>query len=233
MELPYFYIPDLSLQNITLDEATSRHIIQVLRMEKKDELNLTNGKGERCTVSITDDHRKHCSVTVLDRLLVPLTAPKVCIAISLLKNASRFEWFLEKATEVGVREIIPLICERTNKNKIRTDRFQNIMISALVQSQQSWLPVLQQPLPFAEALKMDYDEKLIAHCLPTNRKRITHAIKDKIIFIGPEGDFTEKEIALAIDTNCEAVTLGHTRLRTETAGIVAAALLTVNEFDRL
>lgn len=235
MDLPYFYIADITQPCITLDEATSKHIVQVLRRKKNDQLILTNGKGDSCTVVISDDHRKHCTVAVLSKNTKHQFKPKICIAISLLKNTSRFEWFLEKATELGVQEIMPLICERTNKDKYRTDRFQNILISAMLQSKQSWLPVLHQPTSFEDALEMDFGEKMIAHCLPAHKPGLKNLSMndsgDQIILIGPEGDFTEKEIELALIKKFRPVSLGNTRLRTETAGIAAAAILTATVFD--
>src|SRR5687767_6130658 len=117
MQLPIFYLPDINSDKITLDEDTSKHIVQVLRMEKGEELQLTDGKGKIATAVIEDDHRKKCEVKVLSVHMQPALHPEITIAISLVKNTSRFEWFLEKATEIGVTRIIPLICERTEKQK--------------------------------------------------------------------------------------------------------------------
>ena len=119
MALPFFYIIDYNStqKEIVLDEDTSRHVVQVLRMKEGEKLNLTDGKGSLITAEIADAHKKHCSVKVIDSLLITHHSRKVTIAISLLKNTSRFEWFLEKATEIGVSEIIPLVCERTEKQK--------------------------------------------------------------------------------------------------------------------
>ena len=144
------------------------------------------------------------------------------------KNVSRFEWFLEKATEIGVGEIIPLICERTEKEKFRQDRLQQILISAMLQSQQCHMPLLQEPLAFNKAVNLNFEQKFIAHCtdekkapLSTQSKRSTSSL----ILIGPEGDFTNIEIELALNKKFVPVSLGENRLRTETAGIVAATLL--------
>jgi len=155
MALPFFYISDYdsSKKEIGLDEDTSRHIIQVLRMKKGELLNLTDGRGNIFTTSIIDDHKKHCIVNVQDTRYKAQETRKVSIAISLLKNANRFEWFLEKATEIGVKEIIPLICERTEKEKFRDDRLQSILVSAMLQSQQCWLPVLHKPIAFKLLLR--------------------------------------------------------------------------------
>jgi 16S rRNA (uracil1498-N3)-methyltransferase len=160
---------------------------------------------------------------------MPQSRKRVTIAISLIKNNSRFEWFLEKAAELGVSKIIPLICERTEKQHFRVDRMQQILTSAMLQSQQAWLTDLNPPTHFAAALGMiDGSVKMIAHCIQENKKELTahvlHA-SDPAILIGPEGDFTKNEIEQAIAQQFIPVSLGDNRLRTETAGIVAATLM--------
>ena len=155
---------------------------------------------------------------------------KTTIAVSLLKNASRFEWFLEKATEVGVTEIIPLICSRTEHTRFRFERMQQILISAMLQSQQSWLPVLHEPIKL-QALFEEHlaTQKFIAHCEEDNKTPI-HSIslsESVLMLIGPEGDFTPEEIRLAIHHAYQPVSLGNTRLRTETAAIVASTFLSI------
>src|SRR6188768_1957892 len=150
MTLPFFYINEYNTaqKEIVLDEDTSRHVVQVLRMKEGEKLNLTDGKGSLIIAEVIDAHKKHCSVKIIDTRFTTHDSRKVAIAISLLKNTSRFEWFLEKATEIGVSEIIPLICERTEKQKFRFDRMKGICISAMLQSQQTWLPVLHEPKQF-------------------------------------------------------------------------------------
>jgi 16S rRNA (uracil1498-N3)-methyltransferase len=156
---------------------------------------------------------------------------KISIAISLLKNTNRFEWFLEKATEIGISEIIPLICERTEKERFRYDRMQGICISAMLQSQQTWLPVLQEPGKFESFVTQQFENcsKYIAHCMDEESKTQLHRqiskSSDQLICIGPEGDFTKTEIELALQHHFIPVSLGETRLRTETAAVVAATLL--------
>jgi 16S rRNA (uracil1498-N3)-methyltransferase len=232
MVLPFFYVGHLEGNQIVLDEDTSKHIVQVLRMEKGEKVLLTDGKGKKAETEITDDHRKRCVVSVMAVQQEKEKKHKVAIAISLIKNVSRFEWFLEKATEIGVNEIIPLICDRTEKEKFRHDRMQNILISAMLQSQQCWLPVLHEPVAFEKLIHSGhYSQKFIAHCLPEQKQSLPHynpILKDSssLVLIGPEGDFTESEIRSALASKFVPVTLGHTRLRTETAGLVAAVLLT-------
>ena len=232
MNLPFFYNKEIVevTKEIVLDEDTSKHIVQVLRMQNGEQLQLTDGKGNLFTCEITDNNRKRCAVAILTTHHSPLTAHGVSIAISLLKNNTRFEWFLEKATEIGVSAIIPLICERTEKTAFKFERMKSILVSAMLQSQQCWLPVMHAPVKFNELVKSAiHQQKFIAHCIDDAKRNLAdlnnESLSSKIILIGPEGDFTPAEIELALQNHYSAVTLGETRLRTETAGIVAATLL--------
>ncbi len=264
MALPFFYIPsyDPTQTELVLDEDNSRHIVQVLRMKPGDQLQLTDGRGNLLTTAILDDHRKKCRVQIQTATWQSPREKKVAIGISLLKNASRFEWFLEKATEIGVTEIIPLLCERTERQFFRQERLQNILVSALLQSQQVWLPVMPVPVSVEQLIETAArDQLFIAHCLEDQKISLAAAVRSdavrstasalsapqagpasafqadpagaiapspsQLILIGPEGDFSPKEIEWAIQHNFLPVTLGETRLRTETAGIVAATLLCV------
>ena len=234
MALPFFYINNYiaGQKLITLDEDTSRHVVQVLRMKAGEQLNLTDGNGNLLSCSISDANKKHTVVEIKGTRYKAQVTRKVSVAISLIKNTNRFEWFLEKATEIGVSEIIPLICERTEKEKFRYDRMLGICISAMLQSQQCWLPVLREPTAFKDALEIPADKKFIAHCEERNKQELsnqqTGTSAHQLICIGPEGDFTSKEIELAMQHQLVPVSLGKTRLRTETAGVVAAALLALS-----
>lgn len=232
MNLPFFFVDDLNNPNIVLNEDTSKHMINVLRMQKGEEVLLTDGKGKKAKASIADDNRKKCVVEISSIKTEEERKSKIVIGISLIKNSSRLEWFLEKATEIGVTEIIPLICTRTEKEKFRHDRMQNILISAMLQSQQCWLPVLHQATEFEKAIELSFEQKFIAHCEESNKQSLSsqpfNNSTSQLIFIGPEGDFTHEEIETALKNNFTPVSLGNTRLRTETAGIVAATLLCVH-----
>ncbi len=233
MTIPFFYIAqyDPSQKQIVLDEDTSRHIIQVLRMKTGEQLNLTDGKGNLLACEIVEEHKKHCTARVLETRNQERETRNISIAISLLKNSNRFEWFLEKATEIGVSEIIPLICGRTEKEKFRHDRMNAICISAMLQSQQCWLPVLHEPVQFENLITGQFDNaaKFIAHCMDSDKQKLYNyqisKSSDFFIAIGPEGDFTRQEIEWALQNDFIPVSLGETRLRTETAGVVAATLL--------
>jgi 16S rRNA (uracil1498-N3)-methyltransferase len=230
MNLPFFFVEDLNDKKILLGEDTSKHIINVLRMQKGDEILLTEGQGKKAKATIVDDNRKKCIVEISSIETEGEKKSKAIIGISLIKNSSRFEWFLEKATEIGVSEIIPLICTRTEKEKFRYDRMQAILISAMLQSQQCWLPVLHEPMEFEKAIEFSAGQKFIAHCEESNKQSFLAQplnTASQLILIGPEGDFTHEEIEMALENNFTPVSLGNTRLRTETAGIVAAALLRI------
>ena len=251
MTLPFFYIGnyDPASPEITLDEDNSRHVVQVLRMAKGEALLLTDGKGHLLTAAIVDDHKKKCRVAISATETHPPRTNATTIAISPLKNSSRFEWFLEKATEIGVASIIPLLCERTERSSIRPERLQNILVSAMLQSQQTWLPDLPEPMPFSELIRQaGQPHRFIAHCLEApratdtlaavvreqpsitasqNSPAATSSAEASLILIGPEGDFSPKEVETALAASYKPVSLGANRLRTETAGIVAATLLCI------
>jgi len=230
VSIPFFYIKEISSEKeIELDEENSKYIVQVLRMKKGEELRLTNGKGVLLHCNITNDHKKHCTVIANSSSYAP-AHPKKSIAISLLKNTSRFEWFLEKATEIGVSDIFPLICKRTEKQKFRHDRMEQICISAMLQSQQCWLPVFHEVVSFENFLQHDFlgTNKMIAHCVESSDKGTPMELgisTSQLILIGPEGDFTHEEIETAKSKGYHPVSLGTNRLRSETAGIVAATLM--------
>ncbi len=233
MPLPFFYIETIqqNISSLILNEETSKHIVQVLRMQNGEQLQLTDGIGNLFTVEIIDNHKKKCSVGIIKTISNPPSTTNVSIAISLIKNNGRFEWFLEKATEIGVSAIIPLICERTEKQHFRLERMKGILISAMLQSQQTWLPTLHDPVKFEKYISLQKEntaQKFIAHCEEGNEKVQLSTIQQSrhsTVLIGPEGDFTKQEIITALENNFTPVALGNTRLRTETAGIVAATLL--------
>jgi 16S rRNA (uracil1498-N3)-methyltransferase len=247
MAAPFFYIPSWSpdREEIVLNEDNSRHVIQVLRMRPGEALRLTDGKGALLDGVILDDHKKKCRVSIKAGTTEPPRTNLVTIAISPVKNTARFEWFLEKATEIGVSTIIPLLCERTERQSIRTDRLRNILISAMLQSQQAWLPTLAEPTPLFDLLtQTPTGPAYIAHLLeaPRATDSLSSLTREQlppiagpqaagpgsIILIGPEGDFSPKEVETALAAKLIPVSLGHNRLRTETAGLVAATLLCIH-----
>jgi 16S rRNA (uracil1498-N3)-methyltransferase len=232
MALPYFFLHEpVTGDSIHLDEANSRHVVSVLRMEPGELMHLTDGKGSLLTARTLDAHKKKCLVSIIERQFLERGKANVSIGISLLKNVSRMEWFLEKATEIGVTGILPMICQRTEKQHFRFERMQQILISAMLQSEQVWLPVLEEPTAFDILVSSaQQSHKWIAHCLETERRSLRAegpATGEQLLMIGPEGDFTPSEIELAINRGFVPVVLGETRLRTETAGMVGASLLCI------
>jgi 16S rRNA (uracil1498-N3)-methyltransferase len=228
--LPYFFEPGIEAlsTHFELSELTSKHCIQVLRMGAGESLHLTDGTGNLYTASIVEPDKKKTVVKIDAVVHTPYPQKKVCIAIGLLKNTGRFEWFLEKATEMGVTKIVPLICERSERSNLKQERMQGVLVAALIQSKQTWLPVLTEPLTVATFIKEHpASQQLIAHCEEGTKTELKDAPtnNDTNILIGPEGDFTASEIETALSANYNPVSLGSTRLRTETAGMVAAALL--------
>ncbi|WP_143304730.1 RsmE family RNA methyltransferase [Chitinophaga vietnamensis] len=233
MDLSVFFAGDIAVDasSYTMNEDTSKYCIQVLRHEAGDTVLLADGRGRRFTAIIADDNRKKCVVNISAITLMPPPTPVLRIAIAFTKNASRIEWFLEKATEIGIQSIIPLVSQRTEKEKVKAERLQNILVSAMLQSKQYYLPVLQEPQAFEQVVKQSKDaQRFIAHCLPEQQQSLQLLMepgKDTIVLIGPEGDFTPEEVKLALGAGFEPVSLGANRLRTETAGMVAVVMMNI------
>ncbi|GAC1379606.1 MAG: 16S rRNA (uracil(1498)-N(3))-methyltransferase [Ginsengibacter sp.] len=231
MQLPYFYTQEaITTSQGVLNEETSKHVSQVLRMQRSDQLQLTDGRGTLQTASIIEPHKKHTSVKIIESSILPGYKNKIIIGISPLKMISRFEWFLEKATELGVTEIIPLKCERTERQQFRHERMQHILVAGMIQSRQVWLPKFSEIKRFDQVvLKNTSTNKFIAHCVDEPKQTLVECLQkaqgDRIILIGPEGDFSAKEIDLAQSNKFIGVSLGVTRLRTETAGMTACVLM--------
>ncbi len=232
MSVPYFYEPLVApgLTHFTLSEESSKHAIQVLRLQEGDRLDITNGKGDLLEATIQSVDKKNTVVKVQQQKSITAPAQKIILGISVLKNATRLEWLFEKATEMGVTQIVPLICHRTIHERFKMERMQGILQSAMIQSQQVWLPQLSVPQSFHHFLQnTQTTQKLIAHCEESDKvniKNITPS-SDLALLIGPEGDFTPDEIQAAILAQYIPIHLGPTRLRTETAGIFALSVLKI------
>jgi len=231
MDLPIFFLDSYTGGDIlTLNEDTSKHIVQVLRMKPAEKLQLTDGAGNLLTAEIVDNHTKKCTVRLVEKLFIAKKSAEISVGMALLKNAGRYEWFLEKVTEIGVTDVIPLLTSRTEKQHFRFERMRQILISAMLQSKQVWLPLLHEPTLFSNIITgSSYKVKLIAHCEEEQKADVNDYKKlgSVQILIGPEGDFSHNEIVSALEKDYIPVTLGSTRLRTETAGIVAATILCI------
>lgn len=222
-----FYNPDINdtTDSFSFDKEESRHIIKVLRKKDSDILHVTNGKGLLFETQITLASDNKCIVKVISIKKSPEPEFHLHLAVAPTKMNDRFEWFLEKATEIGIQEITPVFCERSERKVINLERFEKIILAAAKQSNASYLPKLNEAIPFKEFIKQQNKGlQLIAHCEETEKKTLKEVLKpneDVTILIGPEGDFSEKEIIMALENNFKPVTLGNTRLRTETAAVVA------------
>jgi 16S rRNA (uracil1498-N3)-methyltransferase len=232
MPVPYFYEPSLTIgvNQFTLSPETSKHCVQVLRMQEGVNIDITNGVGDIFNATIQSAHKANSLVTIQRHQSIAATNQKITLGISLLKNAVRLEWLFEKATEMGIYQIVPIICERTIHERFKMDRMQNILQSAMIQSQQAWLPLLCEPIEFDAFIhKHKASVNLIAHCEHSEKKNIKEILAPDAVnlLIGPEGDFSSSEIATAISNNYTPIQLGPTRLRTETAGIFALSVLKI------
>lgn len=230
MSVPYFYEPLIAtgMTQFTLSETSSKHCVQVLRMDVGEQIDITNGQGGLFHATIQVAHKKNAVVTITASTQTDRPKQKLQLGISLLKNAVRLEWLFEKATEIGVTCITPLVCERTIHERFKTERMQQIIQSAMIQSQQTWLPVLSETMPLLQFItKGSAAQKLIAHCEPLHKTSIQsiEPSDDLLLLIGPEGDFAPSEIEAAIAKDFMPIDLGPTRLRTETAGIFALSCL--------
>lgn len=224
-----FYHPEAdSIQQLLLfDKDESRHIIKVLRKNAGDILLLTNGRGYFFTSEIVSANHNKCGVKLLSKELQPSLPYFLHMVVAPTKLNDRFEWFLEKATEIGVSEITPVICEHSERTKIKPERYNKIVLSAMKQSLKAYLPKINPVISFSSFINSQSiitDLKCIAHCEEGIKKNLKEVLVPKTsytILIGPEGDFSTEEIEQAKQQSFLPITLGNSRLRTETAAIVA------------
>ena len=232
-----FYIPKLTetSTDITFDKIESRHIIKVLRKKEGDILYITNGKNLVFTGKIISANEKKCQIEILKIKHEKKNRDYTLqIAIAPTKSNDRFEWFLEKATEIGVDSIYPIISKHSERKIIKVDRMKKVVLSAMKQSLQYQLPMLHNAISFKDIITQEFEgQKFIAHCEKTDKNNLKSLVQPNsnvCILIGPEGDFSTDEIRLALQNGFIPVSLGTTRLRTETAGIVAThTVALVNE----
>jgi 16S rRNA (uracil1498-N3)-methyltransferase len=227
-----FYTPDITTNFYTLSEDESKHCTRVLRLQQGDTVYLVDGIGGLHTAIIQDANPKKCQLQIIDKQIEYGKLPFVShIAVAPTKNLDRMEWFVEKAVEVGVSEITFLLCEHSERRQLRLDRLEKIAVSAMKQSQKGYLPLLNDLTPFHRFIQKSVPEQtFIAHLEDDATKGIREYFKfshPHCIMIGPEGDFSKTEIAAAYSIGIRPVTLGQSRLRTETAALVACHSLQV------
>ncbi len=231
-----FYNPNINetTESFSFDKEESKHIIKVLRKKDTDILFVTNGLGYLFETEITLASDNKCTVKIIAVEKNDASKYHLHLAVAPTKMNDRYEWFLEKATEIGVHEITPIICDRSERKVINEERFEKIILTAMKQANILFLPKLNPSKTFKEFIQTKNDGMLlIAHCEETDKKSLKSVLKSNTnvtLLIGPEGDFSEKEIAIALENKFVPVSLGNTRLRTETAAIVAChSVIFVNE----
>ncbi len=220
-----FYAPDIDSDHYRFGREESRHLAKVLRLHSGDELHVTNGKGLMMKARLVDDNPKAAVIEIIEKQQVPAPRVNIQMAVAPTKNIDRYEWFLEKATEIGVSVITPILCAHSERKVIRTDRLEKVITSAMKQSLKAHHPELHDLVKFKDFLEsVDAEKKYIAHLdleQPTQLKEVYNKAQDVVILIGPEGDFSPEEVKLAEEFGFEKVALGMSRLRTETAALVA------------
>lgn len=225
-----FYTPDIEkCDTYVLNEIESKHAIKVLRLKEGDLITLINGKGMFFEARITEALPKKCQVLILNTITEKVSKPHLHIAIAPTKNNDRLEWFVEKCTEIGIGEITPIICHHSERKNLREDRLVKTAVAAMKQSLKATLPKVNPLISFKELMDIPFEgKKYIAHCYGEEQIHLknTYNQGDKaLVLIGPEGDFSKEEIDWAIKHNFEPITFGESRLRTETAGVVACNII--------
>jgi len=225
-----FYQPEILNGNLYLTPEESRHAVKVLRHQSGDQLNLTDGLGTFYKVEIVEANQKKCSFAIVEEKKSKPFPIYRHIAIAPTKNIDRFEWFIEKATEFGVDRITPILCQNSERRIIKLERIRKKAISAMKQSMKAYVPIIDELCPFKDCISMASDHKFIAHVDFSNPIQLKDRLQktgSHLILIGPEGDFADKEVKMALDVGFSKVGLGESRLRTETAGIAAVHLLNI------
>ena len=225
-----FYSPDIKDKHYTLSKEESKHCLMVLRKKKGDALFLVDGKGGYFEAIIVDDNPKSCQLEIISKNKEYGKNPvKIHLAVAPTKNIDRYEWFLEKSTEIGITEITPIICQNSERRVLKEDRMHKILVSAMKQSHRSYLPQLNPIISLHNFLKNQaHTNGFIAHCQADKKSHLIDLIvknQNITLLIGPEGDFTSNEISQALDEGYTAVSLGKSRLRTETAAIVGCHII--------
>jgi 16S rRNA (uracil1498-N3)-methyltransferase len=221
----YFYAPDIA-ESPVLPEDESRHCARVLRLKNGDRITITDGRGFLCEAALEAVNPKQCKVEIIRRIIPGKTfEAHIHIAVAPTKNIDRMEWLVEKATEIGISEITFLKCEHSERKDINMLRINKIAVSAMKQSQKAILPDIKEMVDFKKFINQPFGGmKMIAHCENTERKPMTSVYthnSDALVLIGPEGDFSKEEISQSINVGFIPVSLGNSRLRTETAALVA------------
>lgn len=222
MHLFYDSTIDSTAKTHVLNEEESKHACRVMRLTEGDEIAILNGKGIEFFATIIEAHSKHCKIEIISKTEEPTSMNEIHIAIAPTKIIDRMEWFLEKATEIGITEITPLLCSNSERKQIKEERLEKILVAAMKQSKRLFLPKLN-PLTDFNSFLQKYPKGLLAHCYEAEKQAISDVLEgtDCPILIGPEGDFSLPEVEKALKSGYTTISLGKNRLRTETAGLYA------------
>lgn len=231
-----YYEPNIGFPVTVLSESESNHCVKVMRQVTGDKILVTNGLGKIYKAEISVSHHKHCEVEILEEFAeMPRRNYKLHMAVAPTKSFDRYEWMLEKLVEIGVDEITPILCEKSERDKINTERCRKVLISAMKQCRSGLLPHMNEGVQFSKFIKtLEPQNALIAHCFEAEKSNLTQiqaANSSITILIGPEGDFSLTEVEKANAQGIKALDLGNSRLRTETAALYAAAGLKVLQGD--
>jgi 16S rRNA (uracil1498-N3)-methyltransferase len=226
-----FYSASVQNNIALLEGSEKEHCIKVLRTQIGETVEVVDGKGNVFEGQLSSSEKLTATLTIIKKLAIQAILPAISVGICIPKNPSRWEWFLEKSTEIGVNKIMPIISKRSEKPTIRKDRNEQIILAAFKQAGQLYLPQLAQPIAFEKFIQtseFNFAKKFIAHCEENERTFLADKYKkgeEAIVLIGPEGDFTSEEIKLAVQKGFEPISLGNSRLRVETAGVVAVGMI--------
>ena len=229
-----FYAADFTAPEYTLSDEESRHAVKVLRLVEGDTLHITDGRGSLYRCEVASAHQKHCLVRVVEHFEEFEKMPyRLTMAVAPTKNIDRYEWFLEKATEIGVTEVVPIVGEHSERKVIKAEREEKVITAAVKQSLKAYHPHLAEITPFAKLVRAEFTgRKFIAHCgdAVKEKRYLASTLRkgeDVMILIGPEGDFSPEEVQLAVANGFEEITLGTQRFRTETAAVVAVDMVSI------
>ena len=231
-----FYLPEMTAAHAALDRDESKHALKVLRLKTGDRVRLVNGKGGLYEAEISGVVENLCTFNILSEIEDNSIRPyRLHLAVAPTKNIDRFEWFMEKATEIGIDEITPIICEHSERKTVNTERCERILVAAMKQSLKSYLPLINEPISLTKFLdNVSETQRFIGYCDNEYERvflgKTYQPTVPAVILIGPEGDFSSAEVAKAIASGFAPITLGNSRLRTETAAVAAVSVVqTINE----
>lgn len=224
-----FFVPDRSQHHLSPDE--SRHAVKVLRLVKGDKIELTDGKGNLYTARLSKPDPKGCEFQITSTIPIPRRSFSIHLAIAPTKNSDRMEWMVEKCVEIGVEKISFVLCKTSERKFLNLERVEKIAVNALKQSHQAWLPMIAQMVPLEKVIAKQTEKQKFIACVdeknPTHLTQLVTPKSDYVVLIGPEGDFAKEELDMALSAGFQKISLGPTRLRTETAGLFCVTALNI------